>query len=431
MSGSGRYARFLTRRSQLRQPSAIRALQPLLRRPGVISLGGGMPNPSTFPLEGLSLRVRGGAEVSLSASEATAALQYSDTNGLPRLVQQLSELSRHFHGSAAAQAAEQSILVTTGSQDALTKAFEMVLEEEDALLLEEFTYSGSLAFLKPWGCRLVPVPTDAHGIVPSALRARLDAWDPCIDGRKPKVLYTIPTGSNPTGASLDLARRRELYAVCHAHDLLVLEDNPYFHLQLSEPWLPSLHSMDEDGRVLRFDSLSKVLSSGLRLGMVAGPKELVDRLVLHMQATSLHTSGVSQALTARLFDHWATTHEGGLCSAFEAHTRDIQAFYRAQRDAFSRLAHQHLAGLAEWRAPDAGMFFWIKILGVEGSARFAQRLIEEQGVLVVAGLHFSPSGTDNPYVRCSFSTASEQQMDDALARMAVLLRQMRDQPEPR
>lgn len=57
---------------------------------------------------------------------------------------------------------------------------------------------------------------------------------------------------------------------------------------------PSLLSMDTDGRVLRFDSFSKVVSSGLRIGCVSGPAALVERIVLHGQAVSLHPSGVSQ-----------------------------------------------------------------------------------------------------------------------------------------
>ena len=80
-------------------------------------------------------------------------------------------------------------------------------------------------------------------------------------------------------------RRKEIYQLCSDYNLLLLEDDPYYYLQFEEKdaRAPSFFSMDTEGRVLRFDSFSKILSSGIRLGFVTGPKPLIERLVLHMQ----------------------------------------------------------------------------------------------------------------------------------------------------
>lgn len=114
---------------------------------------------------------------------------------------------------------------------------------------------------------------DSHGVVPARLREQLDNWP--SDKRKPKMLYTVPVGGNPTGVSQTLERKKEIYQIAQEHNLLILEDDPYYYLQYGDK-IPSYLSMDVDGRVLRFDSMSKILSSGLRVGWATGPAELVN-----------------------------------------------------------------------------------------------------------------------------------------------------------
>ena len=428
------YDSFLTPTSRRRRPSAIRALQPLLATPGMISLGGGMPNPATFPFShlrvGLAGDGAGAEELNIDGDELTAALQYSASTGLPPLTERLINMQRAEHAPpAAAYGADGGGLkvhVATGSQDILVKAFEMLLTPESALLVEEPTYSGSLAFLQPYGPRLVGVATDGGGLVPASLRAALEREGRTAPGR-PRVLYTIPVGANPTGGSLTLARKREIYALAREYDLLVLEDDPYYFLQFGDgPRVPSLLSMDDDGRVLRFDSLSKLLSSGLRVGFASGPAPLVDRLELHTQATSLHTSGVSQALVLALLRHWGAGESvtGGL-GGFDAHVRSVARFYETQCDAFLSSAETHLAGLAEWTRPSAGMFSWIKLLnGIEDSDALVMERAIGKKVLLVPGTSFMPvAGTATPCVRASFSTATPEQIDEALKRLAALIRE--------
>ena len=305
------YSHYLTKRSLARQPSAIRALQPLVSLPGMISLGGGMPNPATFPFAKVTIELKGeGSEsIELSGKTLEAALQYSPTPGVPSLVNNLQRLQDAEHGVAK----DRLVCVTTGSADALSKTFDALVGEEDALLVESATYSGTLAYLQPIGCQLVGVDCDGDGMVPEALERVLRNWDEMREGRaRPRVLYTIPNGGNPTGASLTLLRKQRIYELARQYSLLILEDDPYHWLQYTEQRCPSLLSMDVDGRVLRFDSFSKLLASGIRLGWATGPSALIERIQLHTQASNLHTCGLSQTLVSALLDRWADTHEGGL-----------------------------------------------------------------------------------------------------------------------
>eukprot|EP00808_Paulinella_micropora_P010892 g51762.t1 len=451
------YSRWLSPRSLLRTPSPIRALQPLLAVPGVISLGGGMPNPSTFPFQSISVTLQplpssssssrsfpaassaSGATtasaqspivLSLTPQQTAEALQYSATTGLPGLVKHLQALQMAEHAPPCLAAGERPRLhVTTGSQDALSKAFEMVVAPGDNLLCEEPTYSGSLAFLKTLGCNLVGVPTDGDGLNPDKLHDILAAWGN-RPGR-PKVLYTVPTGANPSGGTMTLERKIKLYKVAREYDLLILEDDPYYYLQFPEPGqrrVRSLYSLDQDGRVLRFDSFSKLVSSGLRVGFVTGPTPLVERIELHSQATTLHSSGVSQALLSCLLDHWAkTAGDGKDCKAgFEQHVGQVSDFYRARRDFFCDRAAKHLEGLAEFSRPSAGMFVWFKLLGVADSAPLIQQKAVDKKVVLVPGKAFAlHEDAPSSYVRAAFSTASYEQMDEALRRLAELLREHR------
>jgi aspartate/methionine/tyrosine aminotransferase len=141
----------------------------------------------------------------------------------------------------------------------------MLLDEDDSILVEAPTYPGALAFLKPLGCDLVPVETDGEGIIPASLRKLLDDWDASLldnmaggKGRKPKCLYTCPTGCNPTGATISEERRREIYAIARDHDFLILEDDPYHFLQYQDPSDPAQQARVAAGNPFRVPSFLQI-----------------------------------------------------------------------------------------------------------------------------------------------------------------------------
>jgi kynurenine/2-aminoadipate aminotransferase len=278
------------------------------------------------------------------------------------------------------------------------------------------------------GCKLVGVECDADGLNPAALDAVLRAWDEAAEGcRRPRVLYTIPTGGNPTGATMDGARRAQLYEVAREWSLLILEDDPYHYLQFGPRRTRSLLSIDDDRRVLRFDSFSKLLSGGMRLGWVTGPPELMERLQLHTQASNLHTCGLSQALVSSLFDSWAARDGGDMTRGFDAQMARVAGFYRERRDTFLALAEKHVRGLAHWSAPSAGMFVWFRLDGIADSQKLITERAIDSKVLMVPGQSFMPNGEASPFVRAAYSTASEEDMNEALRRFGELLKQAKAQ----
>lgn len=393
--------------------------------PGMISLGAGNPNPDAFPFHSACFTLKDGGEVDMDEDLMCTALQYNATSGLPELLAWFRALQQREHRPPRPDHSWQ-VTCTTGSQDAISKACDMLVSRGDCVLVEDPCYPGALGVLRPLGARIIGVATDSQGIVPEAMAAILDGWDTSYGSKgvaKPRVLYSVPTGHNPSGTTISGPRREAVYALARKHNLIIMEDDPYYFLQLDGNVGPggfrrppnSFLSMDTDGRVLRFDSMSKVLSSGLRLGFCTGPAPLVERLVLHMQTAALCTSGLSQAAALSLLRRWGD-------DGWAAHVVSVQALYRARRDHFISCAQKHLTGLAEWTTPEAGMFVWMKLLSIKDSKALIEGPARDEKVLLVPGQYFSISDEPSNCVRASYSLASPENVDEALRRLGALLR---------
>ncbi|XP_007238465.3 kynurenine/alpha-aminoadipate aminotransferase, mitochondrial isoform X1 [Astyanax mexicanus] len=425
--GNMNYSRFLTAVSAARKPSPIRLLTELqqLSPPTLISLAGGAPNPNTFPFLSASIKMKTGETVAFDETMMKRALQYSGSAGIPELVSWMKELQKRLHEpptiNFTPERGQLEMCVTTGSQEGLCKVFEMLVNPGDNVLLDAPTYSGTLAALQPLGCNIVNVPSDQHGMLPDALKDILAQWDPAgahkPDSPRPKVLYTIPNGGNPTGASMTLERKQKVYELARKYDFLIIEDDPYYFLQFQKPWAPTFLSLDVDGRVIRTDSFSKILSSGLRIGFVTGPKPLVDRVVLHIQASTMHTSTFTQLMVSQLLHAWG--QEG-----FLKHIDGVVEFYKAQRNAMLSSADKWLKDVADWHAPAAGMFLWIKLKGIKDTQQLImEKALEKEVLLVPGGVFNIHSSEPCPYVRAAFSLSSPQQIDEAFKRLSALIKE--------
>uniref|UniRef100_A0A4W6D9E7 Kynurenine/alpha-aminoadipate aminotransferase, mitochondrial n=1 Tax=Lates calcarifer TaxID=8187 RepID=A0A4W6D9E7_LATCA len=408
------YARFLTAVSAARKPSPIRILTELQQRspPSLISLAGGAPNPNTFPFQSASIKVKNGQTVSFDEAAMKRALQYSASNGIPELLTWMKNLQKNLHNpptaSYTSENGQMDMCVTTGSQEGLCKVFEMLVNPGDNVLLDAPTYSGTLAALQPLGCNLINVPSDQHGMIPAALKEVLSRWDPSEvhkpGSTAPKVLYTIPNGGNPTGASMTTQRKKEVYELARQYDMLIIEDDPYYFLQFDKPWAPTFLSMDVDGRIIRTDSFSKILSSGLRIGFVTGPKPLVDRVVLHIQASTMHTSTFTQ-----------------VNKTFILH---LSLFLNKHFTCLVHMQSHFLLSVAEWHSPSAGMFLWIKLKGIADTQQLImQKALEKEVLLVPGGVFMINSSDPCPYVRAAFSLSTPEQIDEAFRRLSSLIKE--------
>uniref|UniRef100_A0A2H6N842 Kynurenine/alpha-aminoadipate aminotransferase, mitochondrial n=2 Tax=Micrurus carvalhoi TaxID=3147026 RepID=A0A2H6N842_9SAUR len=421
------YSRFITAVSAARKASPIRVLTELMQQspPSLISLAGGAPNSNTFPFKTATIIIKDETRVEIKEDLMKRALQYSASAGIPELLSWLKDLQKTVHNPPTVdyspQEGQMEMCITTGSQEGLCKVFEMLINPGDNILLDAPTYPGTLAALRPLGCNIINVPSDQHGMIPKALKEVLSRWDP-EDVKKfkndtPKFLYTIPNGCNPTGASLTTERKKEIYQLARQYDFLIIEDDPYYFLQFNKPWASTFLSMDIDGRVIRTDSFSKILSSGLRIGFLTGPKPLIDRVILHIQVSTMHTSTFTQLMIAQLLQQWGM-------DGFLDHVDSVVDFYKQQRDVMLNAADKWLKGLADWHIPAAGMFLWIKIKGVPDTQELIMKRALEKQVLLVPGCSFNINSSDpSSHVRASFSLSSPSQIDQGFQRLADLIKE--------
>ncbi|KAG1804892.1 pyridoxal phosphate-dependent transferase [Suillus plorans] len=430
------YTEFLSDAAKIRKPSPIRGLFPLENKPGVISLLAGKPNDAMFPFKSLSFNITSPTDpsqeqsISLSGKDLSAGLQYGPTGGLPRLLKWFIGLQTLSHGRKSGEG--WSLSMGSGSQDLIYKAVNALVNPGDAVLVESPVYAGVIPMFKSLHCEQIEIETDANGVCSHSLRDILENWP--IGKPKPKVFYTVPYGCNPTGMTATVERRKEVLQLAREHNFLILEDDPYFYLYFGKAARPPSYfqlELDEPvvGRVIRFDSFSKILSAGIRMGFASGPKPIIDAIDLHTASANLQSSSLIQAITLALVEEWGYAN-------FFAHTQAVAEFYRKKRDVFESALNAHLSGLAEWCTPEAGMFFWFKLLlspnhtpGVDegDSEDLIRTKAYENGVLALPGTVFLPNGRKTSFVRASFSLCTEEQVNEALKRLRDVLLKERGQ----
>jgi len=372
--------------------SPVRDILALTEQPGVISFAGGLPAPELFDASGL----RAAFAAVLSGPAAGRALQYSTTEGDPAL---RSALAARLTDRGLATTAEQ-LLVTSGSQQALTLVATVLLEPGDAVLVEEPSYLAALQAFQLAGAEVVPVPCDDHGLDPdavAALAARHGA----------RLLYTVPTFQNPTGRTLPLARRTALVEVAARAGLWVIEDDPYGELRYAgepEPALASLPGAED--RVLALSTLSKVAAPGLRIGWVRAPETLRRPLTVAKQAADLHSSTVDQAAAAR----WLAVVD------LEAHLRVLREAYGARRDALLGGLAAALPPGSVHNRPEGGMFVWARLPDGWDADRLLRRALERD-VAFVPGAPFFAGPPDRATLRLSFTAHPPAEIAEGLRRL--------------
>ncbi|KAK2750375.1 putative secondary metabolism biosynthetic enzyme [Myotisia sp. PD_48] len=413
-----------SRRVQKWEPGVIRSLLPLEALPGMISLVAGKPNPETFPFAKISISLKDSNEtIVLEESDLRDALQYGLPAGNSELIQWFEELQIKVHGIDANDG--WACCVGNGSQELIHRAFQVFTDLGDPVLIETPAYPGVAGFLRADGHELVEAASDADGLDPSDLERILLEWPE--QRRRPTVLYTVPTGSNPTGRSCTESRKAKILRLAQRFNFMIFEDDAYHFINFetvssnrARSYLALEREMNgETGRVVRFDSLSKIISSGMRLGVATGPLPVIQKVIKITENINLQPSSTSQLLVLSLLRHWG--HSG-----FLSHCARAADFYRQKRDAFAAAAERHLKGKATWDIPTAGMFFWFTLQLPPGKESFGLMSNQgmENGVLAIPGVGFMPNSRKTCQLRASYSLIAEAEMDEACMRIANLINEV-------
>jgi len=401
----------LAARARGKEPSPIRELVRYMGIDGMISLGGGYPNPDTFVFDRIDVRFKGGESVALQGSELITASQYGPSNAHAALGRELIQWHQEKDG---VELDPSRLVVLNGCQEGLYIAAYLFTDEDDSIALSEPAYPGALSAFKSFTRNFVSVPLDERGMVTVALEGELDRM--AAEGEKlPKFIYTVPNGHNPGGVALATERKEHLLRIAAEHDLLILEDDPYQLVRLddSDP-PPTIQSMDSEGRVIRLDSFSKVFAPGLRIGYASGPEELMRQFVLFKQSSNLHTSMFIQAVLQKYMTKMG--HD-----AFHAHIKDNCAFYRRNRDAMVDAAHEFLPHDVTYNVPNEGMFIWFVLPKSCDAKRMIDEQCEDLKVLLVPGSAFSTKGALKHCMRASFSMVTPLEIREGMKRFGEMV----------
>ena len=326
-------------RASMMKPSEIRSLFAVASRPDIVSLAGGMPNLSAFPMEMMASVVD-----KLIKDNGQEALQYGNGQGHPRLREQICEVM----ALEGIRAHPDDVIITTGSQQALDLISRIFLDPNDVVLVEAPSYVGALGTFHQYEGQVVHVAMDNDGLIPDALREAIKVTRAA--GHKIKFLYLIPNYQNPAGVLLSPERRTEILEICREEKIFVIEDNPYGLLGFDKP-SPNAMRAEDSENVIYLGSFSKTIAPGFRVGWALVPQALKEKLVIASESSILCPSNFSQlSISSYLADQpW----------------RDqIAAFtklYKVRRDAMLESLQEFFPKGATWTKPGGGFYVWVTL----------------------------------------------------------------------
>ena len=236
--------KFANRMNALK-PSDIReAMKLIAANPGTISFAGGLPDPALFPAEAMK-----NATDKILTENPNLALQYGLTLGNVNLRKKIVGLMKR----EGVETTVDNIAITTGSQQAITIAAMLLVEDDSAIITENPSYLGAFSAFKPFATEYIGVNGDKDGMLMDELEEKIK------NNKNVKLIYVIPNFQNPTGRTWSLERRKALLEMARKYDLPILEDNAYGEVRFEGERIPAIKSMDTEGRVIYLESFSKIL----------------------------------------------------------------------------------------------------------------------------------------------------------------------------
>ncbi len=382
------------------KPSAIREIFKSLSDPTIISFAAGNPSPLSFPAEDLAA-----ISSKIFAEESTTALQYGITEGYPPLRRAVADrIKAKFNIGTDGD----DTIITSGGQQGIELLCKVLCNEGDAVICENPSFIGALNSFRSIGAKTVGVPLAADGIDVDELERTLK------NTPNAKILYLIPTFQNPAGTTSTLENRRAVYALAKKYGIVILEDNPYGELRFAGEDVPTYKSMDTDGLVVYCSSFSKILSAGMRIGYVCGPKELIQKMVVAKQGEDVHTNQFFQMLCYRFMTE----------RDMDAHVAKINKLYGAKCALMLSELDKHMPKTVKYTRPEGGLFIWCTLPNGTDSAPFIKKAIERK-VAVVPGTAFN-CDTEAPSdsFRLNYSTPSDEDIVRGIRILADLAKEM-------
>ena len=297
----------------------------------------------------------------------------------------------------------EEILITSGSGQAIELINEILLDEGDTVIVESFTFSGALSYLRRRGVNFVGVDLDENGIRMDQLENILT--DLKVKGIRPKYIYTIPTLQNPTGTVMTMERRHRLLDLSEEYGVPIFEDECYADLIFEGEYEKAIRGLDDSNRVLHIGSFSKSLGPGLRLGYVVASWDVMSRLI--SRKTDAGTGVMDQMIVGDYFS-----------KHYDEHIQDMRGALKRKCNVLSAALREHFGPLVDFEEPRGGMYLWVKLPPGIDSRDLVQTALEE-GIAYNPGPDWSanPDAAAN-YIRLCFALPSENEIWEGIEKLA-------------
>src|SRR6202795_956408 len=342
--------------------------------------GGGHPDPSSFPYEGM---VEATAEV--MKAEGAPALSYGEPQGYKGLRELVAHKHRLFENL---EVPTDDIIISNGSGHALSPACTAFVDVGDPILSEAQTFSGTLATIRRHGARVLDVPLDAEGMDTAVARQQLEKLR--SEGLRCKLIYTIVNFQNPAGPTMSRRRREQLIALTHEFETVILEDDAYGELRFEGQQHPSLYALDKGGRTMRAGTLSKILGAGVRLGWLCAPRQMIPAFQGFLFGGGVNPY-VSRVATYYMRENLVP------------HVARLVDVYRLKRDAMLKGLWEVLEGTdVEISKPEGGFFLWIKLPTGTKIERLKEAAVKSS-IQFTWGPAFFANGGGEEFIRLAYS----------------------------
>ncbi len=315
--------------------SFIREILKVALDPSVISFAGGLPNRELFPVE--EIRKATNKVFSLNGSDV---LQYSNSEGYMKLRGYIADRYRR---KKNLDIPVEQILITNGSQQGLDLLGKILLNDGDGVIIEEPGYLGAIQAFSIYEPEFFPVPVSEDG---------MDAWilRKVLSSHSPKLMYTVPNFQNPSGISYSQENRLEVSEILQGTDIILIEDDAYGELRFIGDSKQSFKNLLPGNTVL-LGSISKIIVPGFRLGWIAAPEHIMEKLIIAKQASDLHTSHFTQSI---IYEYLADND-------MDTHIRKIKEAYGNQCRVMLDSIEKYFPSSVAYTKPEGGMFLWAEL----------------------------------------------------------------------
>ena len=376
--------------------SKIRELMKFASMPGVISFGGGMPDPQSFPFDDVKSIIE-----TWDKKKAMTAMQYGPTPGYPALI---DILKKRMIEKKNINMSDQELIITTGAQQAIFLMSRIFIDTDDIIIVEQPSFIGAIAAFVSNEAKLMGVPLQEDGVDVEYLEDLLKKLK--SQGKKVKFFYTIPNFQNPAGVTMSLKKRKALYDISLKYDLVILEDDPYSDLYFTEnfdDYVP-IKSFGNDARIVYLGSFSKILCPGFRLGWMLANDAVIEKAILAKQSVDACSSSFGQVVA---YDYLES-------DLMKNYLKKMRKIYRDKKNYMAQKIKKYFPDQVKSTNPDGGFFIYLDLPnGIGGDEVFKKAFQEKVAFVTGEPFHIDPE-EGNKHIRLSYSNSSEENIDKGI-----------------